>query len=244
MRQSDLRTLAAREVEVGVPVRIRGIECHEALNSAGEKLLIFSGSPLGPSWVSFGFWLDKHGIEYRLMFLSRTFLLSVDNPELRQLLKQVHTASKLSTRSEVLVEDVGFLTSHLKKKFDVRILIPPGAVLSLIVLGAFFPLSEPATELEILDSEPAISCALDLPERDFRSWLNLQVSDKSKAAIDQLVIETELGTLSLIIQQTLGSAQLIYGTLGCQDGRLVEMQFRTDSQHGGNLVELGERLDP
>jgi hypothetical protein len=243
MRQVQLRTLATRGIEVLNSLRIKGLKVFEAVDEQGSKLLIFCGGAIGPNWVSIGFVLEQHGIKHDLLTLGRTYFLAKDSLELRKLLGQIQDASKASARQEVFIQDVGFLASDLQKKFDPRVLIAPALIFGATIALSLLQFSSPKIELADAELEPQITCALDLTAAEFRTWLKEQFSS-SESKSGQLVVQTDLGTVSLTVEQTLGSTQLINGNLDCLDGRSQRLQFRTDSQKEGDLVELGERLDP
>lgn len=224
-------------------LKIRGLEVHEAIDSQGSKLLIFCGGLLGPNWASVGFLLEQQGIKHSLLNLGKTYFLSTDSRELRLFLGQVHQHSRASIREEVFIQNVGFLSSEIKKKFDVRTLIAPSLFLGAILMFWSIQISSPELEAESVEPSISISCALDFAESEFRDWFSRQIPN-SMAHGSELVIQSDLGLATIQIAQSLGSTQLINARVECQDGRTQSYQFRTDSQKGGDLIELGERLDP
>jgi hypothetical protein len=244
MRQANLRTLAARGIEIRGALKLRGIEAYEATDSRGNKLLVVSGGLPGPSWASVGHMLEQHQVPHTITMLGKPYFLSADTRELRKVLSLMPLISRTSAREEIFVQDVGFLQSELKKKFDFRVLIAPLVILILSLGFALFQTPKPATQTAQEDPTRKLSCALELGEAEFHSWLKMQLSENKLATASQLAIQTELGTLTLEIDQVLGSTQLIDGTLSCDDGRTDLFQFRSDSQQVGDLFELGERLDP
>jgi hypothetical protein len=243
MRQAHLRTLATRGIEVLSSLKIQGLEVHEAIDSQGLKLLIFGGGLFGPNWASVGFLLEQQGIKCSLLELGKTYFLSPDTQELRLFLAQVHRLSRASVREEVFIHDVGFLISDLPKKFDFRTLIAPSLILGVTLLVWSSQLARPEPEAESVEPTISISCALDLPDSEFRDWFKNQLRNTT-AEGSELAIQSDLGLVTIQVAQSLGSTQLIDARVECQDGRIQSYQFRTDSQKGGDLVELGERLDP
>lgn len=243
MRQAHLRTLATRGIEFRGLQNFKGLEAYEAIDGRGSELLIFSGRVFGPNWVSIGYALEQSGIRYELLHLGRTFFLVNDTQELRKLLGEMKSASRKSSRDEIFVQDIGFMASDVRRKFDSRVLIAPALILGVTVSVSLFQPSDSGIKPE--DTEPTIriSCALDLAEVEFEVWLQDQI-EKASTEAGQLVIATDLGIVNLEVRQALGSTLLIHGSLTCQDGRSRDLQFRTDSLQGGSLVELGERLDP
>lgn len=243
MRQAHLRYLATRGIEVLSSPKIQGLAVHEAIDGQGSKLLIFCGGALGPNWVSIGFLLEQQGIKHSLLHLGKTYFLSPDSQELRLFLGQVHRLSRASVREQVFIQDLGFLISGLPKKFDVRTLIAPSLILGVTLLVWSSQLFSPMLEVESVEPTISISCALDLTEAEFRDWFKNQVRNTT-AEGSELVIQSDLGLVTIQIEQSLGSTQLINARVECPDERTQSYQFRTDSQKDGDLVELGERLDP
>ena len=244
MRQANLRTLAARGIEIRRALKLRGIEAYEAIEGRGNKLLVFSGGLLGPSWASVGFMLEQHQVPHAITMLGKPYFVSADTRELRKILSLMPLMSRTSAREEILIQDVGFLQSELEKKFDFRVLIAPLVILLLTLGFGSFQSSKPEPQQPVGVESAQPSCALDLEGGEFGSWLKLQLFENKLATASQLAIQTELGKLTIEIDQVLGSTQLIDGTLSCDDGRTHSFQFRSDSQQVGDLVELGERLDP
>ena len=243
MRQADLRTLATRGIEIQSSPKIQGLEVYEALDGRGLRLLIFCGGALGPNWVSIAYLLEQQGQKYSLLDLGKTFLVSPDTHELRLLLSQVMQLTRASAQEEVFVQDVGFLTSDLPKKFDPRPLIAPAVILIITAMIWFLQFLRPLAQVENIEPTIEINCALDLTESEFQSWFNNKVENGNTEG-SELVIQSDLGLLILQIEQSLGSTQLVNARIECQDGRAQDYRFRTDSQRGGDLVELGEKLDP
>jgi hypothetical protein len=107
----------------------------------------------------------------------------------------------------------------------------------------FLQFLRPLAQVENIEPTIEINCALDLTESEFQSWFNNKVENGNTEG-SELVIQSDLGLLILQIEQSLGSTQLVNARIECQDGRAQDYRFRTDSQRGGDLVELGEKLDP
>lgn len=242
MRQAHLRTLATRGIEVVRPLRIWGLEVYEAIDERGDNLLILSGGVIGPSWAGIGFVLEEFQIKHHHLSLGKTYILSPDTAELRSLLKQLHGLAKTSAQKEIFVPDVGFLVSDLAKKFDARVLIAPAIILACTLAVWHFQSGREVPEVEAIEPIGSISCALDLPEAEFQAWFKDQFENADKK-VNELVIQSDLAIVNLQFVQSLGSTQLVNAEVQCQDGRAQKLQFRTDSQRGGDLVELGQRLD-
>ncbi len=241
MRQVQLRTLAARGIAVQGALKISGLDAYEALSGGGNSVLVFSGAVIGPSWVSIGHVLETHDLRFSIVSLGRPYFVADDSSQLRSVLEVLWLVSKQSSRDEVFVKGEGFLVSQIRKRFDARVLIAPAALLAF-VLTIGFGLGE--SEQESIEEVLPLTCALELSDKEFASWLKDQIFSREQTKANQLVIQTEMGVINLTVEQTLGSTQLISGTFGCEDGRSISLQFRTDAQQGGGFVELGPRLDP
>jgi len=244
MRQIQLRTLAAQGITVQKPIKIVGLVAHQAQDECGNRLIVFSGALLGTSWVGVGHILELHNTEFKIIALGRPYFVAPDSNQLRGVLEVVASASKRSRREEVFIKDMGFLVSELRRSFDARALIAP-ALLLLLTLGLaanqYFdsaPLEEPKPETK------NFSCALDMGELDFRAWLKGKISNREASPAKTSEIKTDLGEITLVIEQAIGATQFVTGALSCEDGRSKKFQFRTDSQPGRGLVDLGSSLDP
>jgi hypothetical protein len=223
-------------------MRIDGLDAYEALDDGGGRVVVFGGALIGPSWVSIGHVLEAHDFTFSIVSLGRPYLIADDSSQLRSLLQLLWSVSKRSSRDEVFVPDEGFLLSEIPRRFDLRVLIAPAALLAVVIALGTSSLIAPQEEksIEVLP----ITCALEMNESEFEAWLKEQIFERDQTSAKQLVIQTEMGLINLTIEQTLGSAQLIRGTFGCDDGRSITLQFRTDEKQGGGFVELGPKLDP
>jgi hypothetical protein len=242
MRQPHLRTLAAQGIAVRVRLKIRGLDVYEAIRETGDRVLIFSGAVIGPGWPSIHYVLETAKISFSIVDLGKPYFVAADSSQLREVLGSLWLVSKHGVRDEVFVNGEGFLSTELRKRFDARVLIAPIALLVFMVpIGASY-LIQP--EDKTTQEAKALTCALDLSDSEFQVWLKEQIVMREQTPAKQLVIQTELGVINLTVEQTLGSTQLISGTLECQDGRSIDLQFRTDAQSGGGFLDLGQELDP
>ena len=244
MRQSHLRTLAARGLAVQKSIGIRGIDAYLSLDKAGTSQLVFSGSWLGPSWINVAHVLDMHEVKFSVLLLGRPYLVAEDSGTLRRILSHVTSAAKQSIRDEVFIEGEGFVVSGMKKSIDVTVLIAPAIVLSISVILAANTFSSSAPTQENLPQEDPLSCAIDMSDSEFSSWIRQQLVSRDKTPASKLLVQTEMGVINLTVEQTIGSTQLMTGTVGCDDGRSRTLKFRTDTKDGGGFVELEPRLDP
>jgi len=244
MRAAHFRTLAAQSIAVSGKLRVPGLETYEAIANRDTRVLIFSGSLLGPSWASIGRLLEIHELQFSIVQLGRPYLLAKDTPRLRSLLHLARSVSRISHRDEVFIKDEGFLESKLRKKFDLRVLIAPAlALIATVALGANF-LREPVPVQDTQLQPTIISCALEMTGREFTLWLGEQISTREAVSTNQLVIQTDLGVIELAVDQALGSTLFMRGSFSCDDGRSKHLKFRTDALQRGYIVEIGPGLDP
>jgi hypothetical protein len=223
-------------------MRISGLDAYEGLDDGGRRVVVFSGALVGPSWVSIGHILETHAFTFSIVRLGRPYFVTDDSSQLRQVLQLLWSVSKQSSRDEVFVQEDGFLVSEIPRRFDPRVLIAPAALLAVVTAIGATSLIEPKQEqtIEVLE----MTCALEMRESEFATWLKEKIFEREQTSAKQLVIQTDIGVINLTIEQTLGSTQLISGTFGCDDGRSITLQFRTDEKQGGGFVELGPKLDP
>jgi hypothetical protein len=118
-------------------------------------------------------------------------------------------------------------------------------LITLLSLGMFL-VPNLVPEQEILDDakQPEISCALDLSAGELRDWVAASLEGRGSTSSAEMLVQSELGTLTLEIQQTLGSTQSVTGQIDCYDGRSKKLHYRLDTSANGNLVEIGQELNP
>jgi hypothetical protein len=118
-------------------------------------------------------------------------------------------------------------------------------LIALLSSGLFF-VPNAVPEQEIFDDakQPEISCALDLSAGELRDWVAASLEGRGSTRSAEVLVQSELGTLTLEIQQTLGSTQSVKGQIDCDDGRSKKLHYRLDASANGNLVEIGQELNP
>ncbi len=243
MRQAEQRTLAALGFGGLKPIKMPGLRAFEALDQTGRSTLIFRGSISGPSWPSIIFLIDSNQIPHTTAWVGKIYLVIDDTASNREFLGTVLRNTQLSNRNEVFITDVGFAISEVKRRFEYRILIAPLTIFSLMAIGLMVVTSNSQAPVAEQEQAVSINCAIDLDDVAFSRWISDQVKSAMSRGSDAVVIKTQVGTLSLTVKQSLGKTLRITATLSCDDGRSLDVQFRTDSSGVGDLVKLGSKLD-
>jgi hypothetical protein len=244
MRQSHERLLAAKGILLRKSIPIRALNVFLAEDQTDNSLLVLRGKFLGPSWPIIAEQLEQAGIEHTLVEAGKPWLVVADNHNTRGLLQDSSRRSKECTREQVLVPDVGFVSAGSKKKFEPRVLIGP-AVLALISFAlALFPASLPEPVEQTAAENEEATCALDLKAVDRENWIASSINLSSSSESGEILVDSNLGLLSLEIEQTIGSTQSVTGSIKCKDGRSESLHYRLDASASGNFVELSQKLDP
>jgi hypothetical protein len=244
MRQIHERVLVAKGYYLGKPISAPRLRVYLAQDQLGSEFLFIRGTILGPSWPTIAKVFDDSQIEYALVEAGSIWLVAPDLGRVRQLLLGLTKLAKQSVSEEVHVPEVGFVSAGIKKRFELRTLLGPVSI-AVLSMGLFLvPAMVPEQE-SLEQSKPAeISCALDLSAGEFRDWVAESLEGRSSISSAEVLVQSELGTLTLEIQQTLGSTQSVTGQVECQDGRSKKLHYRLDTSANGNLVEIGQELNP
>lgn len=244
MRQIHTRLLVARGYYLGKPIPSPSIRIYQVHDQLGSEFLLTRGKVLGPSWPTIARVFDEAQIEYSLIEVGSVWLVAPDSQRIRQILSVLNKFVKQSASEEVLVAEVGFVSAGIKKRFELRTLVGP-VLIALLSLGLFF-VPNLVPEQEILDDakQPEVSCALDLSSGELRDWVAAGLEGRASNSSAEVLVQSELGTLTLEIQQTLGSTQSVTGQIDCDDGRSKKLHYRLDASAIGNLVEIGQELNP
>jgi hypothetical protein len=244
MRQIHERVLVAKGYYLGKPISAPRLRVYLAQDQFGSEFLFIRGTILGPSWPTIAKVFDESQIEYALVEAGSIWLVAPDIERVRQLLSGLNKLAKQSVSEEVHVPEVGFVSAGIKKRFELRTLLGPVSI-AVLSMGLFLvPAMVPEQE-SLEQSKPAeISCALDLSAGEFRDWVAESLEGRSSISSAEVLVQSELGTLTLEIQQTLGSTQSVTGQVECQDGRSKKLHYRLDTSANGNLVEIGQELNP
>jgi hypothetical protein len=244
MRQIHERVLVARGYFLGKVLSAQGLRIHQAQDQLGSEYLLIRGKALGPSWPTIAQVFDEAHIDYTLIQAGKLWLLAPDEERIRWIVAGLNQQAKQSASQEVLVPEVGFVSAGIKKRFEPRTLLGPVAI-GLVSLGLFFvPAVVPDEQPLEQSAQLEISCALDLSADELKEWVANSLQDRKSASSAEVLVQSALGTLSLKIQQTLGSTQSVTGKVECDDGRLKQLHYRLDASANGSLVEIGQKLNP
>jgi hypothetical protein len=188
--------------------------------------------------------LDESQIEYALIEAGNIWLVAPDSERVRQFLLGMSKLAKHSVSEEVLVPEVGFVAAGIKKRLEIRNLLGP-VIVALLSMGLFIvPTLIPEQEALEQPKQVEISCVLDLPADEFNKWVAESLEGRGSSNAAEVLVQSELGTLFLKIQQTLGSTQSVMGQVECEDGRSRKLHYRLDASASGNLIEIGQDLNP
>lgn len=244
MRQIHERVLVAKGYYLGKPISAPRLRVYVAQDQLGSEFLFVRGTILGPSWPTIVKVFDDSQIEYALVEAGSIWLVTPDLERVRQLLLGLNKLAKQSVSQEVHVPEVGFVSAGVKKRFELRTLLGPVSIAVLSMGLLLVPAMVPDQE-SLEQSKPAeISCALDLSDGEFRDWVAASLEGRSSTSSTEVLVQSEIGTLTLEIQQTLGSTQSVTGQAECEDGRSIKLHYRLDTSADGNLVEIGQELNP
>jgi hypothetical protein len=244
MRQMHERVLVARGHYLGKALSVRGLRIYQTHDQLGSEFLLIHGKTLGPSWPTIAKMLDESQIEYSLIEAGRNWLVVPDGERIRGIVSGLNKLAKQSASEEVFVPELGFVSAGIKKRFETRTLLGPVSI-GIASLGLFFvPTSVPEqTNLE-QSAQVEISCALDLSADELKDWVATSLEGREAANSAEVLVQSALGTLSLKIQQTLGSTQGWTGKIECEDGRSKQLHYRLDASAHGSLVEIRQELNP
>ncbi len=244
MRQSHERLLAAKGIVLGKSIPISALKVYLAEDQTENSLLVLRGKFLGPSWPLIAEQLEQAGIEFTLVEAGKPWLVLADNHYTRGVLQDSSKRARECSSEQVLVPDYGFVSAGSKKKFDLRVLIGP-AVLALISFAlALFPIFLPEPVEQKATESEEVTCALDLKAEDLENWIASSINLSSSPTSGEFLVDSNLGLLSLEIEQTIGSTQSVTGSIKCEDGRSESLHYRLDASASGNFVKLSQRLDP
>jgi hypothetical protein len=244
MRQIHERVLVAKGYFLGKPISAPRLRIYLAQDQLGSEFLFVRGKIVGPSWPTIAKVFDDSQIEFALVEAGGIWLVAPDLERVRQLLSGLNKLAKRSFSEEVHVPEVGFVSAGIKKRFELRTLLGPVSI-ALLSMGLFLVPAMVPDQESLEQSKPAeISCALDLSSGEFHEWVAASLEGRSSISSAEVLVQSELGTLTLEIQQTLGSTQSVTGQAECEDGRSKKLHYRLDTSANGNLVEIGQELNP
>ena len=244
MRQIHERVLTAKGYYLGKPISAPSLRVYQAQDQLGSEFLLVRGKTFGPSWPASAKVLDESQIEYALIEAGRIWLVAPDLERLRQILLGLSKLTQQSASEEVLIPEVGFVSAGIKKRFELRTLLGP-VLIAIFSLGLFLVPAVAPEQTTLEQTEQAdVSCALDLSASEFKDWVAASLEGSAATSSAEVLVQSALGALRLEIQQKLGSTQSIVGQVECEDGRSKKLHYRLDASASGNLVEIGQELDP
>jgi len=244
MRQIHERVLVAKGYYLGKSLSAPSLRVYQARDQIGSEFLFVRGKILGPSWPSIAKVLDESQIEYALIEAGNIWLVATDHERVRQVFFGISKLAKHSVSEEVLVPEVGFVAAGIKKRLEIRNLLGPIFV-ALLSMGLFIVPTLIPEQAALEQPKPVeISCVLDLPADEFNQWVAKSFQGRGSTNSPEVLVQSELGTLFLKIQQTLGSTQSVMGQVECEDGRSRKLHYRLDASASGNLIEIGQDLNP
>ena len=244
MRQSHERLLAAKGIVLDKAIPAGTLIVFRAKDHSGNSLLVFRGKFGGPSWPAIAEQLEQSGIEYSVIEAGKPWLVISDVPSAREVLQVLATRAKECLSQQVLVPDVGFVSAGRSKRFESRVLIGPAVVALTSLVLAILATSSPKASEQTAIETPEATCALDLERGKLESWIASSMDLSSSSTSREVLVDSKLGLLTLEVQQTIGSAQSVKGSIQCQDGRSKSLHYRLDLSASGKLVELSQGLDP
>lgn len=244
MRQINERVLIARGYYLGKALSVRGLRIYQTHDQLGSEFLLIRGKTLGPSWPTIAKVLDESQIDFTLIELGKLWLLAQESERTRRIVAGLSQLAKQSSNHEVLVTEVGFVSAGIKKRFEPRTLLGPFTI-GLVSLGLFL-VPAVVSDGEALEqsAQLEISCALDLSADELKDWVATSLEDRETDSSAEVLVQSTIGTLSLKIQQTLGSTHSVTGKIECEDGRSKDLHYRLDASANGILVEIGQKLNP
>ena len=244
MRQSHERLLAAKGIVLEKAIALRALTVFIAKDQARNSLLVFRGKLSGPSWPAITEQLEQTGIEHSLVEAGKPWLVIADSPSNRETLQEVATRARESIKEQVLVADVGFVSAGRSKRFEPRVLFGPVLLTLMSLALVMIPTSSTKSTEQTIVETPEVTCALDLLDGELESWIASSIDLSSPSTSGEAIVDSNLGLLSLEIQQIIGSTQSVTGSIQCQDGRSKSLHYRLDVSANGKLVELSQKLDP
>jgi hypothetical protein len=243
MRQSQERLLLAKGIVLGKGLQIKGLRASLAKDREANTLLVLRGRFWGPSWPALATYLELTGIEYSLIEVGKTWVVTGDSASTREVLQSSNASANQCAREQILVPDVGFVNAGIRKRFEPRVVIGPALIavasLALVFVPTVLPESPGKVQLETQE----VDCALDLSPAEIEKWIASSMGESALSS-GEVLVQSKLGDLSIEIEQTIGSTQSVTGSIRCDDGRSKTLHYRLDASANGSLVELGQKLDP
>jgi len=242
MRAIQSRKLKALGYFVGSKLRFRGLEANCLVNQAGDSHIIVSNVLFGPSWAQIYKSLQNQDSSPTLLTIARNpSILIQDTPSARDLIEGLYKSSNDSRRKQVHLDGVGFVEIENRAKLDFRVtLAPTFSVLFVLGLGVFLSTnSKNSEDLPVILSGE--KCIVDSGELEFNNWLKNTFATVSEFSLGQnFQLSTPEGDLNIVVENTIGSAAKVTGSVVCADGKQRIVNHRIDTSGLGNVLELGQ----
>lgn len=241
MRTIDSRKLKALGYQAGDKLKFSGLEVICLESQSGENLLLVRNVLLGPGWPQIHKLLVSAQFEPRLLSLgSNQVVLVEDLPDVRRILETAALDARSIRQTEVHIDDIGFVALEEKiSRKPKHLFLPALSVVFVIVTGILWGSIRSSPE-EVQNQVFSPLCIVDASRADFESWLSSSLGSEQVSKDQVLDIDTELGKLQLVVEETIGSAARVTGVAVCDDGRELIINHRVDTSGTGVVLELGQ----
>jgi hypothetical protein len=242
MRTLIIRKLTASGYEVGIRLKVSGVEATQIKNQLGSSMLLISSVPHGPSWPQIHKSLQKLDSSPGLvLFGKHPAVLVEDSKHARDILGSLSKNANFDRSRQVFLEDVGFVDLDSKSRPNFRLMLLPASSLVLVlVLGTFWNFIEQPSE-EKQKQAATVVCIVDSNKPEFNQWLSSSLqSEPALIAGQEVLVNSELGDLKVVVERVIGSAAKVSGSAMCSDGRELKINHRVDISGTGDVLELGQ----
>lgn len=237
-----IRKLMASGYDVGDNLKASGLEATCIENQLGTAMLLISNLPNGPSWPQIYKSLESLEPAPALVTTGKhPAVLVQDSRQARQVIGSLAKNANHARARNVFLEDVGFVELQSRSKPNFKILLLPiVSMVLVVVLGTLWSsLEQPISEKPV----PVVTddCIVDLSKSEFDRWLSSSLeSAPALIAGQELLLNTELGDLAIVVDKVIGSAAKVSGLVKCSDQRQLEINHRVDTSGTGDVLELGQ----
>jgi len=237
-----IRKLMASGYAVGDNLKASGLEATCIENQLGTAMLLISNLPNGPSWPQIYKSLESLEPAPALVTTGKhPAVLVQDSRQARQIIGSLAKNANHARTRNVFLEDVGFVELQSKSKTNFKILqLPIVSMVLVVVFGTLWSsLEQPISEKPV----PVVTddCIVNLSKSEFDRWLSSSLeSAPALIAGQELLLNTELGDLAIVVDKVIGSAAKVSGLVTCSDQRQLEINHRVDTSGTGDVLELGQ----
>ncbi len=236
------RKLNAMGYLVGEKLKLRGVSAVILEDELAKSKLLITPGYFGPSWPQIHKTLEQSGLKPALVSLGRhPEVLIEDSAKVRTIVASLARKASASRTREVHLDGVGFVKVESKVKLDLKLMLLPAlSVFGVAVAGLLWNSTisnSPKAEAQ----DKTETCILDSSAEAFESWLADSLrSEPALTAGAELQIDSSLGELMLVVENTIGSAAKVSGYVSCSDGRRLKINHRIDTSGNGTVLELGQ----